>query len=102
MSTILSVNVCYAAPTSPTPKEVVKSCDKVISTKDKVIGSLKDVVEDQNKQLIKVTADRDAKEQEVKAWYRNPFLVGGIGALFYINPIVGGVGLLGAIILPKL
>lgn len=63
-------------------------CSKVIEAADKAIGALENEVaicrqglliySEQNKALVE---DNAAKSRALEAWYRNPWIVGGLGLL---------------------
>jgi hypothetical protein len=76
----------WATP-SPTPtakvtcQDVIKACDQALEDKNKAIEKLNLGLAESTKQAGELSVELDKKEKQLSAWYRNPFILIGLGLL---------------------
>jgi hypothetical protein len=62
-----------------TCEEVISKCDSALEAKNKQIKKLELGLTTQTERVADLSSQLEDKNQELQAWYRNPFVVGALG-----------------------
>jgi peptidoglycan hydrolase CwlO-like protein len=66
---------------SPSCRDVIKACDETIASKNKALEISNLAIKEAQKQVGDLTTQVNDKNEQLSAWYRNPFILGMLGVL---------------------
>ena len=99
---VLAMNTYAAtAKTEQNCSSVIKACDAALEAKNKALQSKNESLDKTTAALDKTIKEKEADQKTLSAWYHNPFIMAGLGAVTAFNPIIGLGALLGIIVVPK-